>query len=144
MLQPSSLARKDAPRRAISILRHRLLGSVDLPTANGRGRHVPALIQAFAERFAGGKAWCLRILATHTCIHANLSVMSSKDVGLRIRVEKELREAFQGACTAENRVASDVLREFMRSYADRYQDSRQANLFAGTESTASKLLQRTE
>lgn len=72
------------------------------------------------------------------CIHVNLSTMSSKDVGLRIRVEKELREAFQGACTAENRAASDVLREFMRSYADRYLDGRQASLFGGTESTASK------
>ena len=38
--------------------------------------------------------------------------MSSKDVGLRIRVERELREAFQGACLAENRNASEVLREF--------------------------------
>ena len=31
--------------------------------------------------------------------------MSSKDAGLRIRVERELREAFQGACLAENRSA---------------------------------------
>ena len=34
--------------------------------------------------------------------------MSSKDVGLRIRVERELREAFQGACLAENRNASEI------------------------------------
>lgn len=56
--------------------------------------------------------------------------MSNKDVGLRIRVEKELREAFQGACAAENMAASDVLREFMRSYADRHVGGKQASLFA--------------
>ena len=56
--------------------------------------------------------------------------MSSKDVGIRIRVEKELREAFQGACLAENRHASDVLREFMRSFADRHSGGLQASLFA--------------
>ncbi len=56
--------------------------------------------------------------------------MSSKDVGIRIRVEKELREAFQGACLAENRQASDVLREFMRSFADQHSGGLQINLFA--------------
>jgi hypothetical protein len=55
--------------------------------------------------------------------------MSSKDVGIRIRVEKELREAFQGACVAENRQASDVLREFMRTFADRYSGGMQPSLF---------------
>lgn len=56
--------------------------------------------------------------------------MSSKDVGIRIRVEKELREAFQGACVAENRQASDVLREFMRVFADRNVGGMQSSLFA--------------
>ncbi|AQQ20720.1 hypothetical protein A8D61_20770 [Burkholderia cenocepacia] len=56
--------------------------------------------------------------------------MSAKDVGVRIRVEKELREAFQGACLAENRQASDVLREFMRSFADKHSGGLQASLFA--------------
>ena len=59
-----------------------------------------------------------------------INVMSSKDVGLRIRVEKELREAFQGACLAENRNASEVLREFMQAFADRHQGGLQADLFA--------------
>lgn len=40
--------------------------------------------------------------------------MSGKDAGLRSRVEKELREAFQGACVAENRGATEVLRAFCR------------------------------
>jgi hypothetical protein len=55
--------------------------------------------------------------------------MSSKDVGLRIRIERELREAFQGACLAENRNASEVLREFMKAFAERHQGGLQADLF---------------
>lgn len=47
--------------------------------------------------------------------------MSSKDVGLRIRIEKDLREAFQLACTAEDRKASEVLREFMQCYVERHE-----------------------
>lgn len=42
--------------------------------------------------------------------------MVTKQVGIRIRVEKQLREEFQSACLAENRRASEVLREFMRVY----------------------------
>lgn len=61
--------------------------------------------------------------------------MSSKDVGIRIRVERELREAFQGACLAENRQASDVLREFMRLFADRHSGGLQASLFAAPAAT---------
>lgn len=66
--------------------------------------------------------------------------MSAKDVGVRIRVEKELREAFQRACLAENRQASDVLREFMRAFADRYNGGLQASLFV-TPATESKTRQ---
>jgi hypothetical protein len=55
--------------------------------------------------------------------------MLSKDVGLRIRVGRELREAFQGACLAENRSASEVLREFMQTFADKYQGGLQADMF---------------
>lgn len=52
-----------------------------------------------------------------------------KDAGMRIRVEKELREAFVQACRAQERAASDVLREFMRSFTQT-QQSGQTNLFA--------------
>ena len=58
--------------------------------------------------------------------------MSSKDVGLRIRVERELREAFQGACLAENRNASEVLREFMQAFADKHQGGLQPDMFAAS------------
>lgn len=54
--------------------------------------------------------------------------MSGKDVGLRIRVEKELREAFQGACVAENRGASEVLRAFMQAFVDQRHGGRQPDM----------------
>ena len=63
--------------------------------------------------------------------------MAGKSAGLRIRIEKDLREAFQAACHAENRPASDVLREFMRSFADRRSNGKQANLFAAASSRIS-------
>jgi hypothetical protein len=56
--------------------------------------------------------------------------MATKDAGLRIRVERTLRAAFQAACMAENRDASEVIREFMRTFADQQQGGKQANLFA--------------
>jgi len=39
-----------------------------------------------------------------------------KDVGLRIRVQKELREQFLEACRKQDKPAAQVLREFMRAY----------------------------
>lgn len=51
--------------------------------------------------------------------------MSKKDVGLRIRINKELRQAFVEACQAQDMPASEVLREFMRHFAE--QQSAQGN-----------------
>ncbi|WP_082877796.1 plasmid-related protein [Methylomonas koyamae] len=53
--------------------------------------------------------------------------MSIKDSGMRIRVEKELRDAFVTACREQDRVAADVLREFMRVFVDKQQG--QVDLF---------------
>ncbi|MFP7673496.1 hypothetical protein ACG74X_09075 [Marivita sp. S0852] len=39
-----------------------------------------------------------------------------KDVGLRIRIDRELREAFLKACKAQDKPAAQVLREYMRDY----------------------------
>ena len=39
-----------------------------------------------------------------------------KDVGLRIRVQRDLREQFLEACQADDKPAAQVLREFMREY----------------------------
>lgn len=42
--------------------------------------------------------------------------MSTKDAGLRIRVERQLRDDFLDACRAQDRPAAQVIREFMRGY----------------------------
>jgi hypothetical protein len=55
--------------------------------------------------------------------------MSVKDSGMRIRVEKGLREAFVRACRAQNRAAADVLREFMQACVERY-EVRQGDFFS--------------
>jgi len=55
--------------------------------------------------------------------------MKVKDCGMRIRVERELREAFVEACRAQDRSAADVLRDFMRAFTEKQQQG-QADLFA--------------
>lgn len=45
---------------------------------------------------------------------ATLKIM--KDVGLRIRVQRELRDEFLQICHAQDKPAAQVLREFMRDY----------------------------
>jgi len=39
-----------------------------------------------------------------------------KDSGLRIRIERELREKFLATCREQDRPAAQVLREFMRAF----------------------------
>lgn len=39
-----------------------------------------------------------------------------KDAGLRIRVQRHLREQFLEACRAQDKPAAQVLREFMREF----------------------------
>jgi len=46
-------------------------------------------------------------------------VSKIKDAGLRLRVERELRQEFVAACRAEGRPAAELLREFMRGYVER-------------------------
>jgi hypothetical protein len=45
--------------------------------------------------------------------------MAMKDVGLRVRVERELRDDFLEACRVHDRPAAQVIREFMRDYVVR-------------------------
>ncbi len=40
--------------------------------------------------------------------------MRQKDVGLRIRIDRELREHFVDVCRAQDKPAAQVQREFMR------------------------------
>ena len=45
--------------------------------------------------------------------------MAAKDVGVRIRVERTLRNAFIEACRAEDQPAAQVIRKFMKQYVAR-------------------------
>ena len=42
--------------------------------------------------------------------------MPMNDAGLRIRVQRDLREKFLEVCRAQDKPAAQVLREFMREY----------------------------
>ena len=59
--------------------------------------------------------------------------MPLKDSGMRIRVEKDLRETFIHACRSQDRAAADVLRDFMRSFTEK-QAQGQADLFTAPKS----------
>lgn len=52
-----------------------------------------------------------------------------KDVGLRLRVEKELRHDFVEACRATGKPAAQVLREFMRDFVRKERVMLQRPLF---------------
>lgn len=43
-----------------------------------------------------------------------------KDVGLRIRVQRDLRAQFVEACRLQDKPAAQVLREFMRKYVEEH------------------------
>ena len=62
---------------------------------------------------------------------ATLRLMSlkTKDAGLRLRVEKELRQDFVEACRASGKPAAQVLREFMRDFVARERVMVQRPLF---------------
>jgi len=81
---------------------------------------------------SAGTAKPVETIVGYTTVYPRgiLISMLPKDVGLRIRLQRELRKAFLEACRAEERSASDVLREFMRMYAERSQAGKQGNLFS--------------
>ena len=56
------------------------------------------------------------------CIH-RLHSPRMKDVGLRIRVQRDLREQFLEACRVQDKPAAQVLREFMRAYVQEQQQA---------------------
>ena len=51
-------------------------------------------------------------------IHWIHIMIKTKDAGLRVRVERDLREEFVAICQADGKPAAQVLREFMRQYVD--------------------------
>lgn len=48
--------------------------------------------------------------------------MGVKDTGVRIRVEKRLRDEFLETCRRQDKPAAQVLREFMREYVANHGD----------------------
>lgn len=56
--------------------------------------------------------------------------MKTKDAGLRIRVERELREEFLEVCRAQDRPAAQVVRDFMRRYIAEHRSQSQGSLFS--------------
>jgi hypothetical protein len=54
--------------------------------------------------------------------------LSTKDSGMRIRVERDERDAFVQACQSQGLVAAEVLRDFMRNFAAKH-STEQAMLF---------------
>lgn len=59
--------------------------------------------------------------------------MSKKDVGLRIRVSRELRDEFLAVCRVQDKPASQVLRDFMRDYIEALRQAEQQTLFDAEE-----------
>lgn len=53
--------------------------------------------------------------------------LAMKDVGMRIRVEPELRKAFVETCHQENAKAAQVIREFMQAYVKQKSTAYMAN-----------------
>lgn len=45
-----------------------------------------------------------------------------KDVGFRIRVERELRDQFLGVCRDDEKPAAQVIRKFMRQYIKKHKN----------------------
>lgn len=58
--------------------------------------------------------------------------LKTKDAGLRLRVERDLRNQFVEVCRAEGRPAAQVLRDFMRQYVAGARAFAQRDLFAAS------------
>lgn len=56
-----------------------------------------------------------------------------KDAGLRIRVQRELRDQFLAACRAEDKPAAQVIREFMRAYVREKENGIEAGAVAAAK-----------
>ncbi len=56
-------------------------------------------------------------------------VLRTKSVGLRLRLERELRQEFMETCRADGQAAAQVLRAFMRDYVQRKRAAVQGELF---------------
>jgi len=55
--------------------------------------------------------------------------LKTKDAGLRLRVERDVRQQFVEACRSDGKSAAQVLREYMRDYIARNRAAAQRELF---------------
>lgn len=56
-----------------------------------------------------------------------------KDVGLRIRIDKDLREQFLKVCRSQDKPAAQVIRDFMRAYVRDMEHGRETGVAANNE-----------
>lgn len=67
-----------------------------------------------------------------TCASIGYTTFMVKDSGLRIRVQRDLRDKFLEACRTQDKPAAQVIREFMREYVER-QERTQGSPATGQE-----------
>lgn len=60
--------------------------------------------------------------------------LKTKNVGMRLRLERELRQEFLEMCRADGQPAAQVLRAFMRDYVQRKRGAVQGELFGTSDS----------
>lgn len=56
-----------------------------------------------------------------SCVSTGYTAIVMKDSGLRIRVQRDLRDKFTELCRAQDKPAAQVIREFMREYVETHQ-----------------------
>jgi len=79
----------------------------------------------------------LFLTLSYPFVYPSGTLGSMKNAGLRIRVQRGLREQFLEACRADDKPAAQVLREFMRGYVARHA-SAAADAEQGTKSVPQK------
>lgn len=62
--------------------------------------------------------------------------LKTKNAGLRLRVERDLRDEFVDVCRADGRAAAEVLRDFMRTYVAQNRAAAQEDMFDGSAEMA--------
>ena len=56
--------------------------------------------------------------------------MTTKDAGLRIRIDRNLRKRFLDICCEQDRPAAQVIREFMRVYIETHEVANDPSMHA--------------
>jgi len=60
-------------------------------------------------------------------------LMSGKDSGFRIRIERDLRDKFVATCRAQDRPAAQVIREYMRRHISEHKAMGNQKASAGND-----------